>query len=231
MDGADNSQTTPIQLSQQQTELIRELTLITTKFNFGQMFEGAIHALRSTSNPEALPQAAHSLRELMEKLEGVKGIPVTDKAVADGEGSLGEKTRELHNDWKVAKKKSGCLSDNTSTNEIDKALRNLLIKVTKFFDWFEKNPKFLTHKARGVVKGLDPLAAMLPQAVQDAQAQEWRALKDYFIGVSHHGNVTSLESMEATVACLEQFLYSRIAPVKAQNQNKIEKLIEEIEHQ
>ncbi|MBM3854787.1 MAG: hypothetical protein FJ399_16815 [Verrucomicrobia bacterium] len=164
-----------------------------------------------------------------EKLEIVIGIPVTDKAVADGDGSLGQKTRELHAQWKTAKAKSKCFDVAPPADQIDAPLRKLLENLAGFFDWFEKNPKFLAHKAKGVVKGLDPLASILPQAVQEAQAQEWRGLKDYFIGVSHHGNETTLAALEATIANLERFLHNRIAPVKAQNQSAIAKLIKEVE--
>lgn len=229
MDGADNTPAKPIQLSPRQIELVHELSLLSTKFNLGQMFEGAIYALRSSSNPESLPQTALSLRELMVNLEGIKRIPVTDKTIADGDGSLKEKTVELHAQWKSAKAKSKCLSDVSPAVEIDAVLRKLLGRVAVFFDWFEKNPKFLVHKARGVVKGLDSLATLLSQDVQDAQAQEWQGLKDYFNGVLHHGKETTPEAMIAKVANLERFLHTRLAPVKAQNQSAIEKLIKEVE--
>lgn len=228
MDGADSTPDKPIQLSPRQIELVQELSLLSTKYNFGRMFEGAIYALNNSANPEALPQTAHSLRELMEKLEIVIGIPVTDKALIDGDGSLGQKTRELRDHWSTAKAKSKCLSGTPPANQIDTPLRKLLGKVGNFFDWVEKNPKFRADKARGVVKGLDPLASMLPQAVQKAQAEEWGGLKDYFVGVSHHDE-TTLAAMEATIANLERFLHNRIAPVKAKNQNAIEKLIKEVE--
>jgi len=231
MNGTNSIFTQPTQLTQRQIELIDELSLLSKKFNFGHMFEGAINVLQNKLNPEALSQAAHSLRELMEKLDGIKGIPVTDKEAADGAGSLGDKARQLTDQWKKAKTKSKCLCTTPPSNEIDDPLRNLLNHISTFFDWFEKNPKFLAHKARGIVKGLDPLASMLPQEVQDAQAQEWKALKHYFIEVSHHKNGTTCEKMDATVAALERFLHIRIAPVKAQNQTAIEKLIREVEDQ
>jgi hypothetical protein len=229
MDGADSTPAKPIQLSPRQIELVQELSALNTKFLFGKMFEGAIYALHNPANPEALPQAAHSLRELMEKLEIVIGIPVTDKAVVDGDGSLGQKARELRDQWNKAKAKSKCLDGAPPADQIDVPLRKLLEKFGKFFDWFEKNPKFRAQKAHGVVKGLDPLASMLPQAVQRAQAEEWAGQKDYFVGVSHHAAETTLAEMQANIANLERFLHNRIAPVKAQNQNDIAKLIKDVE--
>ncbi len=229
MDGADSTPAKPIQLSPRQIELVQELSLLSTKYSFGRMFEGAIYTLHNPANPEALPQAAHSLRELMEKLEIVIGIPVTDKAVADGDGSLGQKTRELRDQWNIATAKSQCLRGTPPSDQIDTALRKLLGKIADFFAWVEKNPKFRAQKAHGVVKGLDPLATMLPQAVQKAQAEEWAGLKDYFVGVAHHSTDTTLAAMEATIANLERFLHNRIAPVKAKNQNAIAILIKEVE--
>lgn len=229
MNGAAPAPWQPPPLTTRQIELIGELSLLDTKVRFGAMFEGAIYTLHQAANPEALPQAAHSLRELMEKLEGLKNIPITGKSIEDGAGNLGQKTRQLHEDWKRAKKESKCLQESKPADLIDEACRKLLCKIAVHFEWWEKNPKFLAKKAHGVVKGLDPLASMLPQDVQDAQAKEWKGLKDFFVEVSHHGRVTTPEAMFATVANLERFLYSRLAPVKAQNQSAIQQLISQVE--
>lgn len=220
----------PVQLTQRQLELVRELSLLSAEFDLGAMFTGALHALGEQTNPESLAQAAHSLRELMEKLEGIKGIPVAGDMPASGSaGTLGQKVRELRDAWKRATARSMCLKQDAPSREVDPVLRKFLKKAGIFFDWFDKNPKFLSHKARGVVKGLDPLAAMLPQAVQDAQIAEWMALKNFFVRSAHHGTDATPDVVVATVASLERFLYIRLAPVRAQNQSAIERLIKEVE--
>ena len=229
MDGNENAPGTSAQLTMRQRGLAKELSQISAKFDLGAMLEGACHALRDQSNPEALPQAAHSLRELMEKLEGVRGIPITDAGIAEADGSLGEKTKQLAAQWAVAVQKSTCLRQEDPTDQIDPPLRKVLGLVADFFGWVANNHKLHSGKPLRLVKGLDPLASMLPQAVQNAQADEWRALKSYFLEVSHHKRGTDPAQFEVTLAALEVFLDRRLTSVRAANQNAILKLIKEVE--
>lgn len=84
----------PPQFSSRQVELMTELAKASTK-RLADMFAGAVHALQYAANPEAIPQAAHALREL--------NIPITDKAVAAAAGNLKDKTAELQLSWEKAK--------------------------------------------------------------------------------------------------------------------------------
>ena len=229
MDGNETAPGLSSQLTQRQRGLVRELSQISTKFDLGAMFEGACHALRNQANPETLPQSAHSLRELMEKLEGVRGIPITESGIASAEGSLGEKTKHLAKQWTVAEQKSACLRQENPAEQIDAPLRKVLGQIADFFGWVTNNQKLHSGKPLRLVKGLDPLASMLPQAVQEAQADEWRALKSYFQEVSHHKRGTDATQFAVTLAALEVFLDRRLAPVRAANQTAILKLIKEVE--
>jgi hypothetical protein len=67
---------------------------------------GARLTLSSTRNPERLQQAAHSLRELMDKLLPVLGLP----AEAEG-GRLGDRFAAMTARWEAAKEQSRCQSD------------------------------------------------------------------------------------------------------------------------
>ena len=193
------------------------------------MFLGSCHAIQDQSNPDYLAQAAHSLRELMEKLEGVRGLPVAEPAVAEAKGTLGVKTRELHGKWKVAQQKSQCFAGKPPANLIDEPLRKFHHHITEFFKWVTNNQKLRSDKPRQLMKGLDPLAGSLPQNIQDAQAKEWEAINQYFQGVSHHNLETTWSQFEATMATLEVFLHSRLAPTQAQNQRNLQSLIGEVE--
>ncbi len=229
MDAADSSSRKPAQLTARQTALVNELRQISTDPDLASMFVGACHAVQDKSNPDYLAQAAHSLRELMEKLEGARGLPVADPVVAEAKGKLGDKARELHAKWQAAQKKSKCLAQKSPATEIDPPLRKFIGHVDDFFKWVTNNRKLWADKPGRLVKGLDPLAASLPQNVQDAQAQEWKAIDEYFQTVTHHGSKPELAQFEATMAALEVFLHSRLAPTKAQNQHDLQKLISEVE--
>jgi hypothetical protein len=227
MDGAAPTPSEAPQYTPRQLGLMRELASIGKKYRFSEMFRGALVAMANGANPEGLVQAAHSLRELMEKLEGEKSIPLTGKSAKEGAGSLGDRTRVLLASWKTVKVSSTCLKHGTWSGEIDPPLLTLFEQLDSHDIWFESNPKFRKQKAQEIVGALDPLSTLLPQDVQDAQAAEWKSLKNYFTEVSHHKEGASRETMEASVAALERFLHSRVATVVAEHHMEIQKLIEE----
>ena len=62
----------PLQLSQRQLGVIQALqSRETEKYRLSHWYQGALYALDDYYNPDRIPQAAHSLRELMEKLPRV----------------------------------------------------------------------------------------------------------------------------------------------------------------
>lgn len=111
--------------------------------------------------------------------------------------------------------------------ELDKPLLDIFVQFDSHETWFENNPKFRKRKALEFVMALDPLATLLPQEVQEAQAAEWQGLKDYFNPVSHHRRSTTRDEMEAMIAALGRFLYDRLAPVVAKSHLEIQKFIAE----
>lgn len=56
-----------------------------------RMYLGAIKVLSDSDNPESLPQAAHSLRELMKKIGPFLGVAIQDHQLKKGEGNLNDK--------------------------------------------------------------------------------------------------------------------------------------------
>ena len=72
-DGNENpGEPGPYQLSQRQLEVIQALqSRETEKYRLSQWYLGALYALDNYYNPDRISQAAHSLRELMEKLPRV----------------------------------------------------------------------------------------------------------------------------------------------------------------
>ena len=83
-----------IQLSSQQRALFE--ALMEENISLGHMYIGALTVLANESNPEHLHQAAHSLRELLEKLPDYKDFPVKIKTE-----NLKVKVREFSAEWKT----------------------------------------------------------------------------------------------------------------------------------
>lgn len=60
------------ELTRRQKEIYELLKAqVSDKYNLASMYLGAIYAIKNTYNPDRLSQAAHSLRELLEKLPRV----------------------------------------------------------------------------------------------------------------------------------------------------------------
>ena len=72
-DGTENPrEPAPFRLSQRQLEIVQALqSRETEKYRLSQWYLGALYALDNHYNPDRISQAAHSLRELMEKLPRV----------------------------------------------------------------------------------------------------------------------------------------------------------------
>ena len=94
------------------------------------MYLGALSVLKNMLNPERIAQAAHSLRELLEKLPRILDMPIQAKPP-----SMMDKIRPLEQTWSKAKTESSCLKTNPHSDVIDKPLRKFLDEVDSFFTW------------------------------------------------------------------------------------------------
>ena len=69
---SDHTQPAPLVLTRQQLEVTQALKRRETeKYPLSQWYLGALYAMSNHRNPDCISQAAHSLRELMEKLPRV----------------------------------------------------------------------------------------------------------------------------------------------------------------
>ena len=81
-------------------------------------------------NPDRLAQAAHSIRELLEKAPADVDVPA-----GKGSTTLKSQTNNLSTAWARAVSNSSCYDGGSWTGEIDGPLRKFLTKTKRFFDW------------------------------------------------------------------------------------------------
>lgn len=166
-------------LSSRQRALFQTLGKKDTQL--ASMYVGAIYVLRNTSNQDRIAQAAHSLRELLEKLPRILDMPVQAKPP-----SMMEKIRPLEKMWSKAKAESSCLQIASCSSAVDTPLRKFLDEVEGFFSWLASDRPTRKQQAVIVVRRLDPLKKALPQAIESLHVQEWDRYRNHFEGVSHH---------------------------------------------
>lgn len=153
----------------------------------GDMYMGCLWALlpnTSGRNPERMIHAAHSLREIIEKLHRHYDFPVPSY-------NLNNKVRELRNQWLRSEeglRDSDCSSDRIRSLP-EKTLnkpRVFLKKLQKFFDSFNAAYPTFESSAKNLLSFLDPRSDEFPQSISKSRIKEWRNYRNWFNRVAHH---------------------------------------------
>jgi hypothetical protein len=190
--------------------------------DLARMYVGALIVLSNPDNPDRLPQAAHSLRELMEKIP--RYIAVETRASRE---SLRVKVRELEDHWNNTVEYSACYDDGNWNGSIDRPLRRLLQGLQYFFDWFgEHHPRRRTETAT-VLRRLDGSGRTLPPRLEDLEIEGWLAIRNYFLAVAHHGRQPPEGDFGAWIDALERFLLDRLRPRTFADFDAIDDIIQE----
>lgn len=188
----------------------------------GKIYFGALMTLGRKDNPDRLAQAAHGLRELMEKLPKYLDLPIEKKPP-----SLKEKVRRLAQRRDKAINNSGSRDGSAWRGEIDNHLQKFLIESDEFFEWFEA--EYVTRRRRTVklLRDLDPSALPLPEPLEEPNVEQWNKCHDHFQGVSHHTIKGVEEDVRSHLSSLESLLMDRLAPRTSEDFATIDELIRE----
>ena len=188
--------------------------------NLADMHLGALRAFYS-KNPDRLAQAAHSLRELMEKLPEYLDVPVKEAA------NLGEKVKELARSWKRVAKPLVDTEQSVWSGTIDAPLQTFLVQIEEFFAWQESNRQSRTQKKLKALRQLDPLGFPYIGPVSSSWVKQWTECHEYFELVSHHRHVPTDDEFASQVSTIEQFLLDRLRPRTFEDHTKLDELISE----
>ncbi len=210
---------TGFQLSGQQRVLYQ--ALMREDQRLARMYLGALLVLEQTENPENLVMAAHSLRELMEKLPRYQDLPVKQQP------RLKEKVRNLSQDWRDVMDNSQHQENPSWDGVIDKSLQKFLKKAQEFFEWFKEQYQTRKQQAAILLRGLDPLRLPLPGPIEDLRIKEWYKYHEYLQNVSHHGNTTSLQEFRSWLGSIEKFLLDHLCPRTFEDHEDLKKIIEQ----
>jgi hypothetical protein len=185
---------------------------------------GARITLSNRKNPERLAQAAHSLRELMDKLDPVLRLP----AEADG-GGLGDRFAVMMAAWEKAKRQSSCHTDGAWSGEVDEAARRGFAAVDAAVEWQRKNRPQRKETYRKTIRALDVSGRPLPSWIEDTHVKQWNDLRDYFVKVCHHDRETDENEFSAALHTFEVFVLGRLKPPTFAEQATLDELIAEAE--
>lgn len=186
------------------------------------MYIGALVVLRRTSNPDCIAQAAHSLRELLEKLPRILDMPIQARP-----SSTMDKIRPLEKAWGRARNESSCLKTNPRSDTVDTPLRKFLDEAEEFFNWLAPSRRTRKQQAAIVVRGLDPLKKVLPETIESLHLKEWDRYRNHFELISHHQVMEDLAEFMKWVDGFEGYLIDRLIPRTFDDFTKLDKIIDE----
>jgi len=127
------------------------------------MYVGSLRAMADEANPDRHPQAAHSLREIMQTLPRYLDVGVPPRGA-----SLGDKVRNLIDSWGERP------TSPAAGDEIDKALATFLHKFLDFVSWHRLHQPQQKVRAAAIISGLDPTRIAFPAPIRESRVEEWR---------------------------------------------------------
>ena len=207
----------PMVLSSQQRTTYQGLSKVSR--SLAEMYLGAIIALDSSENPEKIPQAAHSIRELMEKFPQHVGIH------REQVGVVINKLNEAKGPWHKAFKSSRSHDCQEWKGEIGPPLSEFLGKIAEFFSWYNNRPS-RTELAKRFIQYLRPSESPTGDNRQESLARLWVSVDRFFIDVSHHKLLVNQEQFEEELLVLESILLYSFSPSRrSEDYDQIDRLI------
>jgi hypothetical protein len=194
----DDRVNSPVTLVGDQRSLYERLVDRDSSGALAGMYRGALIALEDADNPDGLAQAAHSVREMMEKLAYLEH--------GDAEpGSMGGHTTDLKTLWNGYKESVGSTVDELHDARVGPALIEVLRQVDALVTWTERNRMSGRTQAQRVLEHLKVSGFTMPPEQQRENVKTWMDLRDFFVRASHHG-ATDPPTFTSQLTRLEHFL-------------------------
>ena len=202
--------------SQQQGVLEALKAKETDKYPLSEWYLGALYALGNHHNPDHIAQAAHSLRELLEKLPRV--IRDIDAQVSDDFKGM---RRRLHERFL---KDKGHYGEGWSGEKINAHLSKTL---RGFGDYLERNQQpTRKEQVQAAITGSDPMVHQLTGSIREKKREALRKLWQELENFTHHRGKPNIEIFEQCLNKLEKIIFDLLAPVTAQDQKEIQLILD-----
>ena len=188
----------------------------TEEYPISKWYLGALHALENPHNPDRFAQAAHSLRELIEKLPRVvQGIDVQG-----GGSGFQDMRRSIYKRILKDKKR---YPKGWNGEKIDGHLGATLRKVEKYFERNQQPTR--KEQIQRAVGTIDPMVSQLGSEIQEDKRDRlhdlWKKLEDF----GHHKSKPDVEEFGRCLAELERIVFDLLAPISAQDQEEIQAIL------
>lgn len=189
----------------------------------GAWYRGAIVVLQ-TENPDRFAQAAHSLREVMNEVGRLAGLPQPEE-----EGGLGVEFKKMKETFSRAKDRSRCHDGEQWSGEIDAHARAAFVAIEEVIAWDDANRQARRQTFIAARRALDGSGRALPKAEEDRLWRAWKNTRNYFISVAHHGRKAEETEFAEHLDRLDGFIRRMFEADAYREQRRIMGLIQEAE--
>jgi hypothetical protein len=183
-------------------------------------YRGALVVIVDRENPEAIFQAAHSIREMLEK------APLLVGAAAAPSQRLNDKLAPLRAKFK--KVKPSLNEDGSWQSGSETRIARLLRDLGELFDWMDANLQQRKTQMRTLLRSLTGPGMLLPSDVEEAELDELMELKEYFTNLAHHGFAATEEEFYSRLTQAETILLRKLNPEPSADFEAIDALLQEV---
>lgn len=185
-----------------------------------QIYLGAIRVLKDAENTERVPQAAYSLRELMDNLTTHFGIQ------RDPLQAVFNKLNDAKTSWDGAQEKSICYANEAWTGSIDDPLSCFLCKAQELFSFLSS--RLSGKKASSqLLRKIDEFDAFFSESLHRRNLRIWSKAYGFFNGVLHHDEEVEQREFENRLKDTELFLLDLLLPKPTKDFDSLDALIRE----
>ena len=208
---------TPLVLTDQQRNVLEALqNKQTEKYPLSEWYLGALYALDNPYNPDRIAQAAHSLRELIEKLPRVVQGSDVQTDTTDFKGMR----RSINN--RISKDKER-YSEGWKNKKIDARLDKTLRKIENYFERNQLPTR--DEQMQQAVATIDPMVNSLDSEIRERKRKQLHRLWKRLERFAHHSNNPDVVEFSNCLKELENTIYDLLAPITAQDQEKIQTIL------
>ena len=207
---------TPLVLTNQQRNVLEALqNKQTDKYPLSAWYLGALYALDNHYNPDRIAQAAHSLRELLEKLPRVvQGSDV------QGPPDFKGMRRNINN--RIFKDKER-YPEGWKNKKIDGRLDKTLRKIENYFECNQQPTR--DEQMQQAVATIDPMDNSLDSRVREKKRNQLYRLWKNLEGFTHHKSNPDIVEFSNCLKELEHTIFDLLAPITAQDQREIQTIL------
>ena len=194
----------------------------TEEYPLSQWYEGALCALENHYNPDRVAQAAHSLRELLQKLpEAVPESSVQVEGSGDSKKSKFINMRNKIDNWLSRSKER--YPEGWKGNKIDKHLAKALTEMEEYLELNQQPNR--GERVQQAIASIDPMYYQLHSGIQEAKRERllklWKRLENF----THHNINLDITEFKECLDELEIIVFDLLAPITAQDQQEIQTIL------